>query len=247
MKTQYYNLPTNEYAISCKSMMPDSERIEGVVIGVHGFCGDKESSAIEAVAREMSKHYWGMICFDFPNHGTSEAKDEQLTLGNCKQDFLKVVAYVENQYPTVKKAIFATSFGGYITLLCENHLKDYRIILRSPAVTMPEHVLADIIEVSLEDFERIGYAECGFGRIIKLPYEFYIELQQNSLMDKRFNREITIIHGDRDTVVPMSDILAFSEQNPGVKLMTIHGADHRYKNPGELEKIVDIVRDTVFR
>lgn len=247
MKTRYFIIQTDEYAISCKSMMPDSEQIDGVIIGVHGFCGDKESSAIEAVAKEMVQHRFGLICFDFPAHGSSEAEDKQLTLKNCIRDFLEVLAYTRNQFPATETAVFATSFGGYVTLLCSDELKDCRLILRSPAVTMPEHILADIIGVSLDDYKRIGYTECGFDRRIKLPYAFYEELQQNSVMNKHFTCEMTVIHGDRDDVVPREDILAFCRHNPGAELITVQGADHRYKNPGELEKIVDAVKKTLLR
>lgn len=247
METRYFSIQTDEYTISFKSMMPDFEPIEGIIIGVHGFCGDKESSAIEAVAKEMVQHRFGLICFDFPAHGNSKAKDEQFTVENCKRDFLKALDYVRKHFPMAEITIFATSFGGYVTLLCSDYLNDARIILRAPAVTMPEHILVDIIDISLEEYKRLGYVECGFDRKIKLPYAFYEELKQNSLMSKHFNREMTIIHGDLDDVVPKEDILDFCRNNFGAKLITIHGADHRYKNPGELEKVVDIVKKALLK
>ncbi len=46
-----------------------------------------------------------------------------------------------------------------------------------------------------------------------------------------------IIQGDKDEVVDAKDTLAYAVKNH-IKLAMFSGADHRYKNPGEKEKIV---------
>lgn len=88
------------------------------------------------------------------------------------------------EFPDAAKFLFATSFGGYVALLCSEELKDFRIVLRSPAVTMPEHILTDILNVTPEEFKSRGSIQCGFERQIMLPYSFYEELQKNSVMNK---------------------------------------------------------------
>ena len=53
------------YKIDTKIYIPAGEMKE-IIIACHGFAGDKESSAIEALADEMNRNNVGVICFDFP-------------------------------------------------------------------------------------------------------------------------------------------------------------------------------------
>ena len=125
-----------EYNINIKEMIP--EEVEEIMIAIHGFAGDKESSAITAVANELNKQKIGVIALDLPGHGVSEVDGDYLTLDNCLDDIKRVEEYVKNEYKNVKVDIFATSFGAYLTLLLlTKHGNDYnKIVLRCPAVKM---------------------------------------------------------------------------------------------------------------
>ena len=70
-----------EYNINIKEMIP--EEVEEIMIAIHGFAGDKESSAITAVANELNKQKIGVIALDLPGHGVSEVDGDYLTLDNC--------------------------------------------------------------------------------------------------------------------------------------------------------------------
>ena len=65
--------------IDAKIYLPAGEMKE-IIIACHGFAGDKESSAIEALADEMNRNNVGVICFDFPGHGKSEVDADKLTI-----------------------------------------------------------------------------------------------------------------------------------------------------------------------
>ena len=47
---------------------PDGE-IKQVVIGVHGFAGDKESSVLIALAEMLEKMNIALVTYDLPFHG----------------------------------------------------------------------------------------------------------------------------------------------------------------------------------
>lgn len=49
MREEYRTIMTDRYPIDCKSYLPDGQS-DGIIIGVHGFAGDKESSALKALA-----------------------------------------------------------------------------------------------------------------------------------------------------------------------------------------------------
>ncbi|MBE6587466.1 MAG: alpha/beta fold hydrolase [Ruminococcaceae bacterium] len=235
---------TGDYGIVCREFLPDDERVTGVILGVHGFAGDKESSVLRLLAEELSKSGTALVCFDFPAHGESPAAEEGLTVKNCKKDLLAAAEYIRERYPNAKKSIFATSFGGYVSLLCRRELSDFAFVLRAPAVTMPTVLLDTVLKISAEDFRSAGYVDCGFERKISLPYGFFEELCcQEDLLLEDFHLPMLIIHGDRDGVVPLFHILEFSARHPEARLEVIEGADHRFKNPGETEKIVALTRN----
>lgn len=54
------------YEIKCKLFAPDDLEVKHVIVGVHGFAGDKESSMLERLATDCSPNGVALLCFDFP-------------------------------------------------------------------------------------------------------------------------------------------------------------------------------------
>lgn len=233
-----------EYEIKCKAFLPDNEEIDTVVIGVHGFAGDKDSSMLKKLGIALTGRSSALICFDFPCHGESPAGEETLTVENCKSDLFAVIKYVKEKYPSAKKSIFATSFGGYIALLCAPDLSGIPLVLRAPAVTMLKILLDTVLKISAENFRKAGTVRCGFERLLDLPYSFSENLNaQESVYGIKLNLPTLIIHGDLDNIVPPGDVFDFAKTQDNVNLEIINGADHRFKNRGEIEKVIDLTMD----
>ncbi len=234
---------TRKYEIKCKAFLPENEEPKHVIIGVHGFAGDKDSSMLKRLANTVCKSGGALICFDFPSHGESPVGEDMLTIENCKRDLLAVVEYTEGKYPKAQKSIFATSFGGYIALKCASHLCDFSLVLRAPAVTMPKILLETVLKISDEEFQRLGVVECGFERKMRLPYSFSRDLwKEESVYDITLSLPTLIIHGDCDDIVPPADVLDFVKDRENVRLEMIPGADHRFKGRGEMEKVIELTK-----
>lgn len=238
-----YKTVMDRYPIRLKYYLPGAHAVKGVCLGVHGFCGDKESSALYALAQSLTAADRALVCFDFPCHGDSPVQEDRFTVENCMADLLAAAQLCREEFGDAERYLFATSFGGFIALLCADRLSDFRTVLRAPAVTMPEHILTDLLHKTPEEFRACGTAECGFERKIRLPYRFYEELQGYGVMDRDLREPMLVIHGDADDVVPHEDILRFCEAHPSVTLAVIPGADHRFKKPGELQKITALATD----
>lgn len=227
------------YGIKCKLFLPENGAIKRIILGVHGFAGDKESSMLSRLAESAASEETALISFDFPAHGESTQTEDSLTIANCVRDLLCVAEWAREQYPDAERYIFATSFGGYISLLCANELRDFSFVLRAPAVTMPQCLLNSVLKVTREEFERVGILQCGFERKINLPFAFYEEMLQYNPIEKDYQQQMLIIHGDSDDVIPCSDVALFCQRYPQMKFITIQGANHRFKKPGEIERIID--------
>ena len=153
MNTRNFTIK-REYEICCKLFFPEEGNIRHIIIGVHGFAGDKNSSMLKKLAEDVCRKGAALLCFDFPAHGESPVGEEMLTVENCKSDLCSVVEYVIRNYPDAEKTIFATSFGGFVTLLCAEQLANFHLVLRAPAVTMPKVLLDNVLQISAEDFEQ---------------------------------------------------------------------------------------------
>ena len=238
MREEYKTIATERYPISCKSYVSEFQA-NGIILGVHGFAGDKESSALKSLAKVSGERGTSLICFDFPAHGASEASDDMLSVKNCIDDLLLMAELCRKEHPNERKFLFATSFGGYIALLCGNKLKDFSIVLRAPAVTMAEHILTDLLNTTPEAFKKAGTIIYGFDRKICLPFSFYEELQKYRIADCVCDNPMLIIHGDIDDVVPYHDIIDFCSCHKNAVLRTVHGADHRFKKAGEIKQVIE--------
>ena len=236
MKVTNFELDNKSYKIPVKEFEPESEA-ELAVIGVHGFAGDKESSVLKRLGEALCERSGALVCFDFPAHGTSSADDSMLRVENCKNDLMTVVDYVKSKYKNAKYAVFATSFGGYITLQCSDMLDDFKLLLRAPAVTMADAFINKIIPVSLDEFREKRQALCGFERLMYVPYDFYDDLATRAVPTPK--NETMIIHGTLDDLIEYDAVKKFAESAENIKLISVEGADHRFKRKGDLDAIID--------
>ncbi len=238
---------TNGYNISAKSYLPQESPKE-IIIAVHGFAGDKESSAISLLAKEMTKEGFGVVCFDFPGHGESEVEADKLTIDNCINDIETVEEYIKEKYgKQMKIDLFATSFGAYIALLkiFKYNTKYNKIVLRAPAIKMDKIFKETLLRETFEEFQKRGITKLGFDRIMNIPFSFYEELKQNQILKIYKNsQKILIIQGTEDDVAPIKDTKELIDlDKANFELFEIQGADHRMKKDGELEKAINKAKE----
>jgi alpha-beta hydrolase superfamily lysophospholipase len=229
----------------------DEKKPEQIVIAIHGFAGDSKSSVICEVAKELAKSNVDVLTFDLPCHGIDDCK-KNLSVENCIEYVKEVENYTENKFKNIPISYFATSFGAYLLLkfLNENE-KDYnKIILRSPAIQM-DKILAEKILVdhnfSLKDLEK-NKINLGYEKELFVDYKFYKELCDNKIDSISSKKNIFIIQGQKDNVVDWKTNEKFFKincENYYNKPFYFKNADHRFKNKGELERIVKITKDII--
>ena len=242
MKTLRYSINGELYKISCISYEPESEAGFAVVC-LHGFGGDKESSAVRRLAEKINERGGAVVCFDFACHGESEADESMLTVENCVRDAKNVYAIAKNKYGRV--SFFATSFGAFIliNMLKGAEFKGIKAVLRSPAVKMESTFLKPICNLTSAELKSKEYVECGFERKMKLGYDFWLDLKNHNIDDAFFDNEVLMIYGDRDDVVSPCDMAEFARKRENIQVKIIKGADHGFKGKGQLEEAIDAAVD----
>ncbi len=227
--------------IYCSFFMPKKE-IKKVLITIHGFAGDKESSTIKEIAKKLTKGNTLVVAFDLPSHGEDNTK---LELKECYDYLDRVIKHVISSYNN-DISFFATSFGGYILLnyLNKTNIKFNKIILRAPAVFMDEILINNILKEHgyTKDDLNTKNINLGFEKELMIDKSFYNDLLNNKINNINNEYAYNIIQGKKDDVVDYKKNEEFFKGNAkNYRFFYMENADHRFKNKGELESIVNIV------
>lgn len=235
MKITYFESSNGKYPVQFKLFTPDICPVSHVILAVHGFAGGYESGILKMLAEAGQKDGTAVCCFNLPGHNKEKSPPGRLTLANSMEDILFAYKTMTDIYPGLQTGVFATSFGAYCVLLdLEGFPAGVPVILRSPAIAMNKTLLKLL---DTDENELSQKRTVDFGRL-EIAYDFYLELKANDIAEKDLSRKMLLIHGTADEVVDPADTAAFIAANHLVKDLPIPGAGHRYKNPGELDKVV---------
>lgn len=233
--------------LSAKVYKP--EKIEKVLLCVHGFASDKDGNTIDKLGKTLVKQNVLVIAFDLPCHGENKST-KVLSLDDCLHSLKFMFEYLKKAYKGVPVSIFATSFGAYLSLLylSKNNQEIDKLILRAPAIRMDEIFARRILldhKQTLKSLQE-NVVDVGDKNPLFVDYKFYQDLHDNKL-DKCYKDKNTlyIIQGLKDDVVNFATNETFYEKHckNNYKLFYLKNADHSFKNKGEIEKIVKITSD----
>jgi len=248
---KFFNINGTGYSIRCMLYCNDPRNIRSVILALHGFGGHKENRATARFAEAVLSKYkkTAILAFDLPCHGEDARK--KLTLEDCDTYIGAVTEYVTEQYSPDWISVYATSFGGYLTLkyLQEHGNPFHRIVLRCPAIPMHEVFLQSVIEpLQLEKLQAGKPVLVGFDRKVEISLPFLQELteQDISAMDfMEFAEQIRIIHGTKDEIVPMKNTEKFCDDNV-IEFFPITNADHRFTDPQLMSLAIKYALEFLF-
>lgn len=230
--------------LSATLYLPDNKPNE-VVIGIHGFSGDKESSVLIALAQELTKTNKALLTFDLPCHGEND-NTKPLNLRECINSINSVYEYVNENFKNTDISVFATSFGGYLTLayLSENQKNLHKLILRAPAIYMYKVLTENILPFNGFTAEEItAPVNLGYEKPLLIDKDFITQLNNFSLENTNpTQNNIYILQGKKDNIVsPEDNENFFKKFYPNKhKFFYFENADHRFKKPGELNRIIQL-------
>lgn len=240
-------LEANHLQIPCILSEPDYGTVRRCIIGVHGFCGSKDSKVLVDIAEEMGLFGGATVRFDFPAHGDSPVTDWELSLERCTDTLLAVAQWAREYYPDVDMGIFATGFGAFVTLVALDDLREIleqmKLVLQTPDLHMAQTLL-NMTQMTEEAFHKAGRVTIGatMKRAVEVPYSFYQELLGN-MVYYNYGMPMLLLHGELDEVVPLHYLEPFHRFNDLSKLVVIPGADHQFRGEGQWDMVVDLTRD----
>ena len=218
--------------------VPEGE-IKGVVLGIHGFGGSKNSGVLAALRKALADNGYATVTFDLPAHGDNRT-DEPLRLDQCVDAVADAVAYART--PGKPLSVFATSFGAYLTLvhIAEEKGTYDRVVLRAPAVYMDEtfarlvswndHPEAEVWNMSHDD------------QPLWVDRTFAEALRTHRPEDMQFGIDrIEVLQGTLDDVVDWHKNADFFARHFGDKcrIHYLEGLGHAARTPRDVQAIVE--------
>jgi len=224
------------------TFFPDTGYTNKMVLCIHGFNSSKESSSYKYVGNKLLEKGIGYAIFSLPYHGERRIDASDFTVRNCLEDIDLVIESLYKHFPISKMVVEGTSFGGYLTLLKlkENKLQKESILLKSPAIKMGEIVKSFLPTSERKLMQEKGYIVLPNSNSMRINDSFFKELFEKKAEDVVINKEITIMHGKDDEVVPYGISVDFALRNPKVKIILLDGENHNYSDEG-LDKVFETI------
>ena len=181
-----------------------------MVILMHGIFSSKNIVPIPALAKALAKEGIASICFDFGGHWKSEGQMQQMTVGKEIEDALAMWEYAKSLPYISRIGLLGHSQGGVVASMTAGILASRGESPAALVLIAPGSVVQDACRngkffgAEFNPADPPEYVKC-FG-IMKLGREYILTTQELDIYGtaKEYTGPVRLIHGSKDTIVPMS-------------------------------------------
>lgn len=224
---------------------PSNDITRPIMILCHGFTTSKNNHSNTGLAEVLNKDNIATFRFDFFGHGESGGDFAEITVSKAADSILRAIEYLKS-LGYKKIGLFGSSFGGIASIVATAKTSDLSLlVLKSP--------VSDYLEVETRRKSKAdikNWRDKGFiihvndrGEKRKLNYSFFEDIKKFDGYEYAKNIHIPtlIVHKEGDDSVPIEQSRKTAGLIKNCKLEVIKGAGHNYSNPGDTEKMIDIV------
>ncbi len=215
-----------------KIYLPDSETSCPAVILSHGYNGIH--SDFTAECKYFASKGYIAYAFDFrggSGRSKSSGKSTDMTIFTEKDDLLTVLDYISamEQVDVENLFLFGGSQGGLVTALTAEERTDKvrGVVLYYPALNIP-----DDWRKTYPTLEDIPETNDFWG--LKLGYNFFASIHDFDTFEHigPYDKNVLIIHGDKDTIVSLQNSKRAVKLYQNAKLIIMPGEGHGYTPTG---------------
>ncbi len=244
---KYFDINEEGFSIRCKLYYnKDIHNLPNMVIATYGFGGNKDNKAVEKFADRITSKYhgYGVICFDWPNHG-NDARNK-LIMDECITYLHLVTEYAKKEFGAQKVFNYSSSFGAYITLrdLMEKGENPFtKIAFRCPAIKMFQTFDQGITDEERTKLSKGKEIIRGFERKIKITQDILDDMRDHDVSGADFMDyadDILMIHGTKDEMAKFEDTAEFCDNNV-IELIPVENADHPFSNPNFMDFAIQAI------
>ncbi|MDE7308537.1 MAG: alpha/beta fold hydrolase [Lachnospiraceae bacterium] len=225
-------IQNGENTIYGKLYVPVEEGKHPVIILSHGYNGTNNDFVNEC--KYYAQNGYLAYAFDFcggSGGSKSTGKTTDMTIFTEKSDVLAIFDYFQTMenVDTEQIFLFGGSQGGLVTALAaeERAEKVKGMILYFPAFSIP-----DDWRKNYPDIEKIPETVDFWG--LKLGRNFFTDIHDFYTFDNigSYDKDVLILHGDRDEIVPLSYSVEAQKKYPHAELITMNGEGHGFSPTG---------------
>ena len=213
------------------------------VVFLHGFKSDLEGDKPRAIYEFCKKKKIGFLAHEYSGHGKSYGKFEDGTITSWTEDTKKIIT---RRIKNKKLILVGSSMGGWIGLNLFKSLnkKILAFVGIAPAPEFLERLMwknfTEKVKKQLIKEKIYIFSHGGFE--YNISYNLIKDGRKNKIFNKNFKNNIflTILHGKKDDVVPISisrKILNIFKKAKK-KLIIIKSGDHSLSKKNNLKKII---------
>ena len=209
------------------------------IVFLHGFMSDLDGKKPKSFLKFAKKNKLGFLALEYSGHGKSSGK---FTKGNISKWTKETSILIKKIVKTNKIIFIGSSMGAWIAL---NQFKIFKKQIKGflGIGSAPEF----LENLMWKKFSKKMKAETIKNRIYNLKHGDYIypitlqlikDGRKNKVLNKKINYKIniTMVHGQKDDVVPVSyskKVLKIFK-NSKKKLIIIKNGDHSLSSPKHL-------------
>ncbi|HIS69060.1 MAG TPA: alpha/beta fold hydrolase [Candidatus Gallacutalibacter stercoravium] len=204
-----------------------AEKMPAVIFS-HGFGGTHTVGA--QYAQALAEHGYVVYCFDFCGgspRSQSDGSTLEMSLFTQREDLEAVISMIQGLDYVDSQNLFlmGTSQGGAVSAITgAAHPQDIRgMVLLYPAFVMVDNA-NELFQSAEEIPDTYFFMWMNVGRAYFEPllgYDIYAEIAG-------YNRDVLLIHGDADNIVPLSYSQRALEVYPSAQLKVISGGGHGF-------------------
>lgn len=209
-----------------------------LVIASHGITAERTEGGLYNRFIDRLPTTYDAILFDFRGHGSSARKPIEVTISGEILDLMAILNWARSKdYSTIDYV--ATSFGASIGILAAdayglNFLR--KAVFWNPVISYRNTFINSTVEWAKVFFSQTDIYELAQRKSTKITDEdFFISslMTQELLILHPENVSwpsavpLFIIHGDKDTLVPVDDAINYARAN-GAKLKIFPDVDHGF-------------------
>ena len=222
------------------------------VVFFHGFMSDMIGAKPICIEKFCKKQKLNFLRFEYSGHGRSTGKFEKGNISKWTNDAKKLI---KTKVKKNKKLIFiGSSMGSWISLNLFHYFKKQikGFIGISSAPEFLEELMWKKFSKKIKRTimtQKIYYLDYG-GFTYPLTKQLILDGRKNKILNNKINFRIpiTLFHGSKDEVVPLSfsrKILKICKKSKK-KLIIIKNGNHSLSRKSDLKKICNGLRNLIL-
>ena len=224
-------------------LLSPSVRTDKVVILCHGFMGHKDSVTNRMLSDHLARQSISTLRFDFFGHGQSDGDIKDLLLTTIVAQTESALSLMQGHGFT-RVGLLGSSFGGLVaTLVAAKAPVLAALALRCPVADFPVLLRQKFGRAAIDLWRRLGRVPPTFGHI-PMHFRFFEDCERHDAFRaaQKLRVPTTIVHGDQDDVIPVTQARDLYAQIPAEKALHIMaGADHRFSDPKQFSRMTGLL------